>query len=107
MNKVIRDGRVAVLYSPGFGAGWYSWHSNKELLFHPKIVELVQQNRRGEITKALVCDLLGIDEKQSPYLGGADELDIEWVPIGTAFRINEYDGSETVIWQDEDDWIVA
>ena len=22
MEKVIRDGNVAVLYSPGFGAGW-------------------------------------------------------------------------------------
>ena len=26
MEKVIRDGKVAVLYSPGYGAGWsYSW----------------------------------------------------------------------------------
>ena len=25
MQKVIRDGKVAVLYSPGYGAGWYTW----------------------------------------------------------------------------------
>ena len=25
MDKVIRDGKVAVLYSPGFGAGWSTW----------------------------------------------------------------------------------
>ena len=33
MNKVIRDGKVAVLYSPGYGAGWYSWNWN-----HPECV---------------------------------------------------------------------
>ena len=25
MNKVIRDGKVAVVVSPGFGAGWSTW----------------------------------------------------------------------------------
>jgi len=42
MEKVIRDGKVAVLISQGWGAGWYSWHrDNQELLFHPKLVEMV------------------------------------------------------------------
>lgn len=53
MEKVIRDVKVAVLISQGFGAGWYSWHSKQELLFHPKIVELVEQNRKNEITEKL------------------------------------------------------
>ena len=25
MDKVVRDGLVAVLVSPGHGAGWYTW----------------------------------------------------------------------------------
>jgi hypothetical protein len=29
MEKVIRDGKVAVLYSPGYGAGWYSWNRDQ------------------------------------------------------------------------------
>ena len=50
MEKVIRNGQVAVLYSAGFGAGWYSWNDKKELLFHPKLVEMVENNKQSEIT---------------------------------------------------------
>lgn len=28
MDKVIKDGKVAVLYSPGFGAGWFTWNNH-------------------------------------------------------------------------------
>ncbi len=54
MEKVIRNGMVAVLVSPGYGAGWYSWNDHKELLFHPKIVEMVEKRRTEEITQEWV-----------------------------------------------------
>lgn len=93
MEKVIRNGNVAVLVSPGYGAGWYSWNQNyEELLFAPELVELVESGRASEITKELVNDLLGIDV----YTGGAHSLRIEWLPVGTAFKIDEYDGSESI-----------
>ena len=42
VTKVIRDGKVAVLYSPGFGAGWSTWNShNPDLLFDSIIVDFV------------------------------------------------------------------
>ena len=53
MKKEVRDGKVAVLVSPSFGAGWYTWHGIEELIFHPKIVELVEQDNRHEITEEL------------------------------------------------------
>ena len=93
MEKVIRNGQVAVLYSPGFGAGWYSWNSKKELLFHPKLVEMVENNRQSEITTQWIQKNLGID---NVYCGGADNLQIEWLDEGTVFEINEYDGSESI-----------
>lgn len=94
MEKVIRDGHVAVLYSPGYGAGWFTWNENhKELLFHPKIVEMVEQNRNSEINEDWVKDNLGI---ANAYTGGAEDLRIEWIPQGTRFIINEYDGSESI-----------
>lgn len=53
MNKVIENGLVAVLYSPGYGAGWSTWNLEKELnetlLFHPSLVEMVRNNRQDEI----------------------------------------------------------
>jgi len=93
MEKVIRDGKVAVLVSHGFGAGWYSWNTeHPELLFHPKIVEMVEQNRNKEIDDEWVLENLGIDI----YAGGADGLKIHWLPIGTAFSIDNYDGNENL-----------
>ena len=93
MEKVIRDGKVAVLISQGWGAGWYAWHrDNQELLFSPKLVEMVEQNRKNEINDQWILENLGIDM----YAGGSDGLEIHWLPIGTIFCIEEYDGFETI-----------
>ena len=52
MNKVIENGFVAVLYSPGYGAGWSTWNYedglNETLLFHPALVEMVRNNKQNE-----------------------------------------------------------
>ena len=93
MEKVIRNGKVAVLYSPGFGAGWYSWNERKELIFHPKLVEMVENNKQSKITEQWIEENLGID---NVYCGGAADLQIKWLDEGTAFIINEYDGSESI-----------
>jgi hypothetical protein len=41
------------------------------------------------------------------YEGGASDLMIEWVPLGVKFRIHEYDGSESLIRDSEEQWFVA
>jgi len=93
MEKVIRDGNVAVLVSHGYGAGWYSWNNEyQQLLFHPKLVEMVEQKRHQEITDEWVNENLGINI----YVGGAIGLKIHWLPIGTAFTIDEFDGAESI-----------
>lgn len=100
MEKVIRDGKVAVLYSPGYGAGWSTWCYNNDLietlLFHPLIVEKVESGLEQEITSEWLAKQFG-EDFEDVYCGGADQLEIEWLPEGTAFRIEEYDGFETVI----------
>ena len=94
MEKVIRDGKVAVLYSPEYGAGWYTWNEyNEELLFNPKVVEMVEQGKVNQINEDWVKENLGID---NVYCGGAKSLHIEWIPQGTAFIIDEYDGNESI-----------
>lgn len=93
MEKVIRNGKVAVLISPDFGAGWYTWNQeHKQLLFDSKLVEMVEQNRRSEITEEWVKENLGIDI----YTGGARDLTIVWLDEGTDFEVEEYDGSESL-----------
>ena len=98
MEKVIRDGKVAVLVSHGFGAGWYSWNKeNQDLLFHPKLVEIVEQKRQREIDDEWVKENIGLDDV---YCEGASSLKIYWLPIGTDFEILEYDGHENLMTVD-------
>ena len=100
MEKVIRDGKVAVLYSPGYGAGWSTWCYNdalvETLLFHPLIVEKVESGLERTITTKWLVQQFG-EEFEDVYCGGACQLKIKWLLEGTAFRIDEYDGSEIVI----------
>ena len=102
-ERVVRDGKVAVLVSPGFGAGWYTWHGLLELVFDPIVVEMVESGRHSEIESY-------IDNKypeDTPYIGGASDLEVMWVPVGAQFRIDEYDGSESLVLASEEKWLTA
>jgi hypothetical protein len=101
MKKVVRDGKVAVLYSPGYGAGWSTWGAPQELVFDPEIVALVEADKHDEVPALLSAR--GYDF----YAGGAEDLSIKWLPEGTAFRINEYDGNESVEVIGEIDYLTA
>ena len=104
MNKVIRDGQVAVIYSPGYGAGWSTWAQEDDLsqLFDPQLVHLIEQAVQDEILA--YCSLRWPDQ----YQGGARDLAVAWVPLGDHFRIHEYDGSERVEIQSQiRNWIQA
>lgn len=97
MEKVIRDGKVAVVYSEGYGAGWSTWNDGlEELVFHPKIVEMVLNGRQSEIDEDWLAENLG-EEYADVICCGAGDLTIEWVPIGTKFFITEYDGEEGIV----------
>ena len=106
MEKVIRDGMVAVLYSPGYGAGWYSWAVIEDgieaLLFDPEVVAWVEGEKVGPVP-----DMAAKYGFSYFYDGGADNLVIGWVPVGSKFRINEYDGHETIVLIDDERWITA
>lgn len=101
MDKVIRDGKVAVLYSPGFGSGWYTWNDRREeLIYHPKIVDMVLNGRNDEIDEEWVAENLG-EEYADIYCGGACDLVVKWLPIGAKFLITEFDGTEDIITIDD------
>lgn len=108
MNKIIFNGRVAVLVSHGWGAGWYSWHGVEELLYDPIVVELV---RKADFEKVDLSDeIIQYCEKKygdDIYFGGIDGLTIEWVPVGEKFRINEYDGAESLELHRDGYWMIA
>lgn len=101
MQKLIRDGRVAVIVSPGYGAGWYSWHHIEELLYDPSIVEWVEREEPDKIK--VYMDL----KYPEVYVGSTTGLTIEWVTVGDRFRIDEYDGNESLILESDEVWLTA
>ncbi len=101
MEKVIRDGAVAVLYSPGYGAGWHTWGAPVEAVFDPEMVEAVlagDHKLAEEIAKRKYPDA---------YTGGVKGLAVEWIREGMPFRIKEYDGNESIECLGDIDFIVA
>ncbi len=101
MEKVIRDGKVAVLVSKGYGAGFSTWGAPDELIFNPTLINFVENN---DFESAIYYV-----ETNHPvvYTGGMSDLVIQWVPEGKRFRINEYDGFETIELEDEVEWLTA
>jgi hypothetical protein len=109
-DRYIRDGQVAVLVSPGFGAGWSTWcefDDRKAVTFDPWIVDILlsdQYNRKEKIDRIYAHCAVKYPDM---YMGGVSDLTVEWIPQGTLFRIAEYDGSETIELKEAEDWIQA
>lgn len=106
MNKVMRGGDVAVLVSPGFGAGWSTWNSEHAefLLFDSGLVKLAEAHAGADQVENYLRAAL---EEESLSCGGWDQISVEWILKGTRFRVDEYDGSETLIGLSPDDGFVA
>lgn len=102
MQKVIRDGKVAVLYSPGYGAGWSTWSVPVEGIFHPELVEAVERNATADLIEGIARRLFG-----DGYYGGASQLKIEWIDEGTLFNIVECNGFESIEYAENQQWIIA
>lgn len=104
-EKLYKDGQVAVLYSPGFGAGWWSWNKGREgyegLLFDADIAEAVLEDKHYKAAQ--------IVESRYPlaYTSGVWNLSVKWVSVGAKFEITEYDGFENVRLLDEKEWLTA
>jgi hypothetical protein len=117
LNKVTKayreDGCVGVLYSPGYGAGWSTWNwAYPDMVFDASIVYMVEEMNKCETpeqAEAWVQNIMSYCYKkyEGGYFGGADDLQVMWLPEGTHFKINEYDGSESIELKEKDDWIIA
>ena len=101
MEKVIKDGKVAVLVSYGWGAGFHSWGAPVEAIFDPTLVDLIEKKH--------IQDAILYVQNTYPdaYAGGIADLCVEWIPEGAKFIINEYDGSESLQLMDTTDWLIA
>ena len=101
MEKVVVDGNVKVLYSPGYGAGFLTWGAPVEAIFDPKLIQLVEDNNFSEAISYV--------EKTYPntYTGGVEDLRVALIPEGSRFIIDEYDGSEGIQLLDSINYLIA
>lgn len=108
-EKLIQDRHVAVLYSPGYGAGWSSWAHSPEiaefLLFDRRLIEAAKAEATQEEVSEFLATIFGPD--QYIHTGGWEQIASRWIPVGTRFWIKEYDGSESVVQYDPSDFYEA
>ncbi len=104
INRIVRDGLVAVICSDAYGAGWYSHHGMYTLLFDPEIVAMIESNASPEhIHDYCLRSYTDFHVGYSRHV----ELRLTWVPVGTEFRISEYDGFEHVVYRSADEYHTA
>ena len=101
MKMFKKDGKTAVLVSPEFGAGFSTWNS----LEMSVDFDLVEAFLKGDMTRFeyIVIEKYG----ENTYLGGMDNLEVQWVDEGKKFRIEEYDGAESIEVFDKEFWFTA
>jgi hypothetical protein len=135
VEKFIKDKKVAVIYHPNYGVGWFTdlCYGIQELLFEPKIVNIIlnpnfQANKKNnkfdlDLDKQVDDIIEEINERNYIIKGNNGDykmnlskefgkkiiysLDIYWVPINHKFFITNYDGEETVHVEDKIKWINA
>jgi hypothetical protein len=100
--RVIRNGKIGVIISPGYGAGWYTWskNNNQQMLFDSGLIDLIEKNASYDSLRSY-CESVFPDE----YFPGS--FNVVWVPIGTKFIVDEYDGSESIQLIENFNWIEA
>jgi len=106
-ERLIRNGtHVAVMYAPGYGAGWSTFNSDSKIrcLFDPLIACAVLLNKIEEIPE----DYFSEENGYKDFYGTAlQQVTIEWLPKNTLFRVNEYDGFESIELLQDSNWVKA
>ena len=117
MAKFVReiDGvrYVGVVVSRGFGAGWSTWNGCdpcdgdfiQYLIDNGKVDNEDDETWYVDIEQEIVEEFFNGNNK--PYCDGADGFVIEWLEEGTRFRIDGYDGAESIEIFDPDYYMTA
>ena len=90
---------IGVLVSRGWGAGWSTWHDYNDRDFFSMdktLVEMCLQEAKTEEVEAYLTS-----KDKDVYMGGWEDCRVTFLPPNTAFRINEFDGNET-LWTIQD-----
>lgn len=101
---------VAVVYSPDYGGGWSTWRDVDPTDARVAVLTMTgAEATLGFMQYGEPETILFKDRKFYPYLPSEthDELDIVWLPAGTLYKVEEYDGAESVIRAQNMDWRIT
>lgn len=89
-------GKIAVLISPGVGAGWSTWANAESVefaMFDKELVQLALDNVNDEVFYKFIIN------KEMHYFSirGWRDIEVAWLEPGTKFIIKEDDGDESLI----------
>ena len=113
MEKYYNDkGKLGILISPGWGAGWSTWQDNYEneeegeqryaIALDKRVIEFWMNHKYDKEKPETInetykmqdfLESIGYDHI---YMGGYEQLELVFVPKGQMFCIHEYDGYETI-----------
>ena len=99
VKKLIRDGEVAVLISPGRGPHWGRGALRKWLMFDHHLVKMVLRGQGREAASVASA-------KTGLWFDGSD-VTVAWVPVGSRFAVMNDNGAEYIVMKDEIEWEVA
>ena len=98
MEKLYNDkGEVAVIVSGGYGAGFSTWSDVNPM--DKRYAELILNKKFDEAIE--------LAKSEDIFEGGIEDCYIEWIPEGEKFRIDEYDGAESLVILNIDNYYTA
>ena len=109
-ERLLFEGRVAVLISPGYGSGWSTWakKTNREaMLFDAQIADVMLDHTLTREQRLAQARTLAELKYPGEYLGGLDALEVALIDPGARFVINEVDGYESITLAKDIEWIQA
>jgi hypothetical protein len=113
--------QLLVLIAPNFGAGWSTWNgddeNSKKLLMDSRIIRFYHdtylKNKPHEVglhiyrlTWTPFQEFLESLNIHNVYISTLS-LEIHKIPKGTRFQVHEYDGSEKIVYLQEEKWTIA
>lgn len=106
------DGKVAAIYHPNYGPGWYTHHLNKSLLFDPYLVDLILKKNSNQLDPVVFYNQVqqyyhnrhppGNDRVPNPH-----RLSIYWLTPKAEFIVMAQDGWEEIWLKNSLPWIQA
>lgn len=107
LNKIelsyTKDKKIEILISPGYGAGWSTWNNQSiNLAVDKRIIDFFKKNGK-DVEHEKLKNFLNSIGYNDVYVGGWKKLVIEKISPNERFRIDEYDGSESLIPYGEDE----